>query len=141
MRILLVEDSYSISLTLRFALEIEGHEVLSVERGEQGLPLLQKHSFDLILLDLQTGGISAQKFTEALKKIKTVKDDDSPIVCLFSASASIEDEARRLGIHHVIRKPFDCEQLIFYLNSIQRRGTSWQINSLQSVESLAQLAC
>ena len=51
-RILIIEDEKTLARALEIKLTLSGFEVKAVFNGEDGVNLLQKESFDLILLDL-----------------------------------------------------------------------------------------
>src|SRR5690606_42084889 len=50
--ILVVEDNLDNSKLVSWILEDEGYDVTCVERGERCLALLEKHDYDLTLLDI-----------------------------------------------------------------------------------------
>lgn len=112
MRILIVEDYLGIQFALNTALTWEGHEVEVVDRGEAALYLYNKKSFDLILLDLNTNGISAHAFMDQMTTLLHVKSLPRPYIILLSANQELEFEAHRLGTDLFIKKPFVLEEIV-----------------------------
>jgi DNA-binding response OmpR family regulator len=128
MRILTIEDHDGIRIALEILLELEGHAVLSVDRGEEAVKILDRAdgepAFDLILLDLTTNGMSADHFMSALRERES-KGWSRPPVCILSASSHLEAEAKRLRSEYFIRKPFDPADLLDTLSKLHTlRGTA-----------------
>jgi DNA-binding response OmpR family regulator len=127
MRILSIEDHDGIRIALEILLELEGHVVVSVDRGEEALRQLRdpaQDAFDLILLDLTTNGMTADEFLKQLRELGAAGEISAPPVCILSASAHIEGEARRLSTEYFIRKPFDPADLMDTLERLQRRPSA-----------------
>jgi two-component system sensor histidine kinase/response regulator len=81
-RILIVEDNEVNQKLAQKLLEKMGHEVRLVANGEEACQALQRHEFDLVLMDLQMpvmGGL------EATRKIR-VSEHDSTCGCARSAA-------------------------------------------------------
>ncbi len=57
-RILVVDDEAPIRVTLERLLQRRGYAVMVARSGEEALPLIEQHTFDLLLLDLKLPGIS-----------------------------------------------------------------------------------
>ena len=55
-RVLLVEDSAEIREALQEILEVEGYRITAVGSAEEGLELLQKDAFDLVVSDFTLPG-------------------------------------------------------------------------------------
>src|SRR5687767_14303804 len=123
MRILSIEDHDGIRIALEILLELEGHSVVSVDRGEDALEQMRRSAdpFDLILLDLTTNGMTADEFLEELRVLDEAGAVARPPICILSASARIEEEAHRLNAEFFIRKPFDPADLMETLESLQAR--------------------
>lgn len=60
-RVLIVEDDEDISMVEEAYLESAGFQTMTVRSGAEVSGLLQKESFDLILLDLMLPGKAAMK--------------------------------------------------------------------------------
>ncbi len=65
--ILIVDDEEDIRLYLGDALSQDGFEVHTAKNGREGIDLVQQHSIDMVLLDLNLPDIGG---LEVLKEIK-----------------------------------------------------------------------
>ncbi|MBI4252908.1 response regulator [Candidatus Uhrbacteria bacterium] len=88
-KILIIEDEKSMARALELKLAFAGFESKAAGNGEEGLALLEKETFDLVLLDIIMPKIDGFAVLEALKekKIKT------PVIVLTNLSQD-EDEKR-----------------------------------------------
>jgi len=69
MRILLIDDQQDYLDSTTTLLEREGHEVVGVTSGEEGLELLRKDHFDLLLVDYyMPGGMTGEEVVNELRK-------------------------------------------------------------------------
>lgn len=124
-KILLVDDDEELCDELAGILEEEGYAVTTAFEGMQGKKLLEKNSYDLVLLDIKMPGISG------LEMLKYAKDRKAPGkfvlitggVAADTASNTIkvavaeQDQAIVKLADGIIGKPFD---VIDILNKIQQ---------------------
>lgn len=66
-RILLIDDNEDAILMLRAFLEIQGHNVISANTGEQGVILAERHRPDVLFVDIGLPGISGFEVAAALR--------------------------------------------------------------------------
>ena len=124
-RILVTDDDIYIGDLLEKALLREGYCVKRAYSGTEALMLIQKESFDLILLDLMLPGLSGE---ELLPKIK-----DIPVIAV-SAKADVFDKVRTLlcGADDYITKPFELSELLARVAvSLRRSETVGAANVLR----------
>ena len=115
--ILIVDDEPGIRQSLKGVLEDEGYKTAAVGSGEACLEALEKHSFDVVLLDIWLPGMDG---LEALEKIKQA--DDGPEVIMISGHGTIETAVRatKLGAFDFLEKPLSLEKtLILLKNAIE----------------------
>ncbi len=111
-RVLVCDDSESICHLASMLLKRSGCSVECVNSGEDALTLLEKQSFDLLLLDVVLPGISG---LEVAKKIRDRLGNSGflPIILLTS---NVDVELRREGLEagatDFVSKPFDPVELI-----------------------------
>lgn len=123
MRILLIEDDYNLSLTLTFQLEHEGITVDTCRNGEDALYYMNSKTHDLILLDRmlpQVDGITLlKKFRES--------GSQTPVIIL-TALGELGDKVTGLdaGADDYLVKPFEFEELMARIRSINRRPRQWE---------------
>jgi signal transduction histidine kinase/CheY-like chemotaxis protein len=65
-RILIVEDEPSVAQLMVDVLQEEGHQAESVLNSQEGLTLISRHTYDLIVCDLRMPQIDGQAFYDAL---------------------------------------------------------------------------
>lgn len=118
MRVLLIEDSKSLSQALVAVLKKEKYEVENVYDGESGLEFGLSNVFDIILLDVMLPEMSG---FEVLKKLRQNKIT-TPIIMLTALS----DEANKVhgldcGADDYIAKPFSIPELLARIRALTRR--------------------
>ncbi len=107
-KILVVDDEKVIREGCREVLTLEGFEVVLAENGEQGLKMIEKAHFDVILLDLMMPGLSG---FDVLSHVKALHPDTSIIVITGYATIENSIEAMKKGAFDFIPKPFSPDQL------------------------------
>lgn len=93
-KILIIENNKAMASALEIKLIHSGFEIKITANGEDGLAVLEKEEFSLVLLDLIIPKLDGFKVLEKLKEI----GNKTPIIVLSNLSQS-EDEmrARELG--------------------------------------------
>lgn len=112
-RVLIVEDDGDISMVEEAYLEAAGFQTVIVSDGTEVSDLLQRESFDLILLDLMLPGKSGY---EVCREIRDRVD--IPILMVTARTESV-DKIRGLGLgaDDYIAKPFDPAELVARVNA------------------------
>ena len=113
-RILIVDDDHDILSALKKRLSWMGHEVLTVEDGEQALRLVAEEAPDLMLLDIELPVLSGLDILKKLaEKRSSVPPQSTPEVIVITAFGTIDRavEAIRLGAFDFLTKPFDPDHL------------------------------
>lgn len=116
-KILLIEDSETIVVGLKYLLETEGFNVKIVKNIKDTYEILKNEKFDLILLDINLPDGKGFSICEDLKK-----NDNIPIIFL-TARDEEKDIVKGLdmGADDYIVKPFRNRELISRINNILRR--------------------
>jgi len=117
--ILIIDDEPGIRDSLKGILEDEGFKVSLAASGEAGLDLLQKHSFDIVLLDIWLPGMDG---LEALQKIREL--ENGPEAIMISGHGTIETAVRatKLGAYDFLEKPLSIDRtLILIKNAVGAR--------------------
>jgi signal transduction histidine kinase/DNA-binding response OmpR family regulator len=107
-KILVIDDEVAIQSLCQRALSQEGHSVATASSGEEGLELLAREGFDLILSDLRMPGIDGIKL---LKKIKETNPGTEVIIITGQATIETAIEALKGGAFDYILKPFNIGEL------------------------------
>ena len=115
--ILIIEDDELLNDMIKRLLTQYGYDVTSSYSGSEALLLIDRSSFDLILLDLMLPGIPGET---VLEKIKSAID--IPIIGV-SAKTDIDSKVNliRNGADDFITKPFDNQELLVRIEAVLRR--------------------
>jgi signal transduction histidine kinase len=106
-RLLVVDDNEDNRYTLTLQLEIEGYQNITIaEDGQGALDLLQKHEFDLLLLDVMMPKLDGYQVLESLKGQGRLHN--LPVI-MISALNEVASVVRciELGAEDYLPKPFD----------------------------------
>jgi DNA-binding NtrC family response regulator len=118
-KILVIDDEAGIRESLEVLLTLEGYRVEMAIDGEEGLAMLEQHTYDLVLLDLALPG---QTGLELLPHIHE-RYPELPVV-MITAYGTVDNvvEAVRAGAENFVQKPWDNEKLLADIRSaIARR--------------------
>lgn len=116
-KILIVEDDPKINKMIQTLLRKNQYIAVSAFSGTEALLLLERESFDLILLDLMLPGLSGE---EILVKIN--EQFQIPIICVSAKDdLNTKVELIRYGADDYITKPFNNEELIVRIGAVLRR--------------------
>jgi DNA-binding response OmpR family regulator len=118
--ILVIEDEAAIANIVRIALERDGHRVVCVRTGEEGLAELPRHRFDLVVLDIGLPGIDGLEVCRRIRALSQL-----PIIMLTAR----DEEADRvtgleLGADDYVPKPFSPRELAARVKAVLRRSTA-----------------
>jgi CheY-like chemotaxis protein len=110
-RVLLAEDVRVNQQLVVRTLEKRGHVIEVASDGQQALELASKHSYDVILMDVQMPGMDGFQATEAIRKLDA--QSQIPIIAL-TAHAMVGDRQRCLaaGMNDYLAKPLDLVRLV-----------------------------
>ena len=109
-KILLVDDEAGFAELLRDLLTMDGYEVEVAHDGEEGLSKLSTFTPDAIISDIVMPRLSG---FDMFKKIKATPATAS-IPFLFITGFQddrVLQEARKIGVFGILRKPVDIEQI------------------------------
>lgn len=124
-RILVVEDEKDIQNIIKAFLENAEYKVETADDGLEGINIIQKNKFDLILLDIMMPKIDGFTVCEMIRKNSNV-----PIIIL---TALTDEESQLKGFDKLaddyITKPFSMPIVLKHIEAILRRTD----NSKESV--------
>uniref|UniRef100_A0AAU3GUR0 Response regulator transcription factor n=1 Tax=Streptomyces sp. NBC_01401 TaxID=2903854 RepID=A0AAU3GUR0_9ACTN len=93
-RVLIVEDDKDVRRAVQLGLRHQGHEVVAVETGEEGLEQLRPFRPDVVILDLMLPGISGLDVCRRIRNrdqvpiiVVTARGDDIDVVVGLEAGA------------------------------------------------------
>jgi two-component system response regulator RegX3 len=118
-RILVVEDEASLAESLKFALEVEGFEVVTAGTGGEGVERAQALNPSLVLLDVMLPESSG---LDVCRQIRS--SSDVPIIMVSARDAEADMVAGlELGADDYVTKPFSTRELVARVRAQIRRST------------------
>lgn len=119
-KILIIDDEKSIRKTLREILEYEKYQVDEAVDGIEGLTLIEKNKYDIVLCDIKMPKMDG---IEVLDKINA-SSSDIPVV-MISGHGNIETavEAVKKGAFDFIAKPLDLNRLLVTIRNAMDKST------------------
>ena len=119
-RVLTVDDSASIRLTINATLSAAGYAVTEANDGAQGLKIAQSQPFDLIITDLNMPEMDGLQMIEEIRKGSAAAG--VPIIFLSTESdGEMKARAKAAGATGWLTKPFDPENLIKIVRKVVGR--------------------
>lgn len=116
--ILVVEDDFHINELLKETFEQEGYKCTQAFSGTEARMLLEKCSYDVVILDLMLPGIPGE---EVLKEIR--KRGKTPTIVLTAKDTmDSKVEFLRNGADDYITKPFDIQEVLARVEVQLRRN-------------------
>jgi two-component system nitrogen regulation response regulator NtrX len=119
-KILIIDDERSIRNTLREILEYEDYTVEDIDNGVDGLDMIQKGDYDLVLCDIKMNRMDGMEvLTEGL-----MAKPDLPFI-MISGHGTIETavEASKKGAFDFISKPPDLNRLLITVRNALDRAS------------------
>ena len=115
-RILAVDDEKPIVDLLKLVLSRTGYQCVAAYDGVQAADLIERESFDLILLDVMLPGI------DGFELMDYIRTTDTPVIFL-TAKHAVADRVKglRMGAEDYIVKPFDVLELVARVDGVLRR--------------------
>ncbi len=123
MKILLVEDSKTISDNIQKFLSLEHFTVDAVFDWQSALSKAEKNDYDCIVLDIMLPEVDGLAVCKQIRKTS-----ETPII-MTTAKGQIEDkkEAYEYGADDYLVKPFDLEELLLRIKALLKRKNSFEI--------------
>lgn len=111
MKVLHIDDSPEICDLYTDMFTADGSEIQSVNDGKQGLELVLKNDYDLILIDIYMPKYSGMQFLRDLKVQRPSEMKKVVVVSMLEFTTSQTEELLKLGIHSIETKPSNLQQL------------------------------
>lgn len=130
-KIMIVEDEKHIVELLRFNLEQQGYDVISIENGKEAVSAILKEVPSLILLDLMLPGKDGIEICREVKQNRETRN--IPIIMLTAKGEEFDKVlGLEMGADDYITKPFGIKELIARVRAVLRRMQ----HSLPSAENI-----
>ena len=105
--LLVVDDEEGVRQTLKFIFK-DDYSMLLAETGSQAIELAQANRVDVVISDIQLGGMSG---IELLGKLKAIDSEIEVIMLTAHATSETERQALRYQANDYLDKPFDVSVL------------------------------
>ncbi len=108
LQILLVDDEVDFRRATRTTFERRGFQVVEAENGNQAIEIVQRHKFDVAILDLKMPGLTG---IETLQKLREIQRE-LPVIIL-TGHGTVKDALAgfKLEISEFLQKPVDIDLL------------------------------
>jgi two-component system phosphate regulon response regulator PhoB len=120
-KILIIEDESDLVRTLEYNFQQAGFEVISTNRGRDGLRLAAARAPDLVLLDLMLPDLQG---TDVCRQLKS--DPKTRTIPVIMVTARVEEVDRvvgfEIGADDYVTKPFSTRELVLRARAVLRRG-------------------
>ena len=108
-KILIVDDDARLCNSLKVFLSNQNSEIITAYSGKEAIELLNKDTFDLILLDVVMPDMSGYQVMDFMHSRDL---DTSVIVMTGYAPSDLAAEVQPKGAYAYLLKPFDLEELV-----------------------------
>lgn len=112
--ILVVDDDRALRSLLQALLESEGYAVESASDGHIAWEKLvrQPERYEAVILDVEMPRMNGLQLLQALGQPEAGR---APPFLVMSANSEALHQARRMGVRHVLEKPFPLEALLTFV--------------------------
>ena len=119
-KILMIEDDFMIAESTLTLLRYHQFDVEWVNNGIDGLALLSKNAFDLVLLDL------GLPLMDGMQILKQIRQRASIPVLIISARDQLQNRVDGLnqGADDYLVKPYEFDELLARIHALLRRGNT-----------------
>ena len=112
---LLIDDDEWIRDSLSIYFDSEGCSIFTCETAEEGLQILDRQRFDIIIADYRLPGMDGIQFFE---RILLPHPDVVKILITAYPTDTVSCQARQAGVQRVISKPFTSSELLECLTAL-----------------------
>jgi two-component system alkaline phosphatase synthesis response regulator PhoP len=133
-QILIVEDNADLAYGLSNNLEIDGHNVATVETGEAALEHIRDRRPNLVVLDLMLPGIDGY---QVLRRLRS-DGHDMPVLVLTARGEEADKVLGfRLGADDYVTKPFGVLEILARISALLRRANRYA--ALNAIERAGEI--
>ena len=128
-RILVIDDEGRNREFLKEFLDVEGFDVETAKDGQEGIEVLEKMDFDLVLTDLKMPRADGLAVLEGLRRI-----NPQTVAIVFTGFGSIDTavKAVKLGAYDYITKPLKIEEISLVIHrALEHRKLSLENEMLR----------
>lgn len=127
-KILIIDDNNDICLLLERFLSKQGYKTASVQRGDDGLTLLRKEAFELVICDFKLPDIDG---LEMLRRIKVMHPSTAVIIITGYSDVRMAVQTVKHGAYDYVTKPLYPDEILYTIKAALER----RIQSLNQVKA------
>ena len=128
-QILIVEDEKSMREVLKILLAGEGYDVTAAADSVDGMNLLNRDIFDMVITDIKMPKING---FEILKKVREISPDTLVIMITAFGTTESAIEAMQLGAYDYIHKPFKIDEIrVVVKKALEKRKLREEVSILR----------
>jgi type IV pilus assembly protein PilB len=120
-RVLVVEDDRTVSLVVKYFLELEGFDVLIATDGASGLEVVRRVRPQLIVTDCNMPGMNGMSMVKVLREDPLTRDI-AVLMLTSEEGVDKETEALAVGVDDYIVKPVEPRRLAARVKSVLTRS-------------------
>lgn len=117
-RILIIDDNHDICVLLERFLSKQGYKTASALKGEDGLALVRKDAFELVICDFKLPDIDG---LEILRRIKVLSPNTAVIIITGYSDVRIAVQAVKHGAYDYVTKPLYPDEILYTIKSALER--------------------
>ncbi|MGE0568157.1 MAG: sigma-54-dependent transcriptional regulator [Bacteroidia bacterium] len=117
-KVLIIDDEKGIRRSIREILEFEKYEIDEAEDGEQGLDMITKNKYDVVLCDIKMPKMDGM---ELLQKFMDASIDAALIMMSGHGTIETAVEAVKSGAYDYLAKPIDLNRLLVTIRNAMQK--------------------
>ncbi|MBD2753336.1 sigma-54-dependent transcriptional regulator [Spirosoma validum] len=117
-KILIIDDNNDICLLLERFLSKQGYKTASVQRGDDGLTLLRKEAFELVICDFKLPDIDG---LEMLRRIKVMHPTTAVIIITGYSDVRMAVQTVKHGAYDYVTKPLYPDEILYTIKAALER--------------------
>ena len=118
-RILLVEDGPVNQEVAQGLLEMQGYQVQIANNGREALEMLERQTFDVVLMDLEMPEMDGLSATAEIRRRELNAEGRVPIIAMTAhAVSSMREQCFKLGMDGYLTKPIQPQELFEALERV-----------------------
>ena len=122
MNVLFIEDDRMNRRVVRDMLDGAGVTMTEAESAEDGLKLIEEHTFDMILVDLRMPGMDGITAIAHIRARHDTKAQLPIIVVTADVAADLRERCLAAGADEILFKPIAMDSLFDTMGKVMARG-------------------
>lgn len=118
MKILVVDDLPNITRVISKYLNAKGHSCITSTSGKEGLELIKKKKFDVVLLDLDMPEVSGFDIIDEVENDVKLKDCKIIVQTAINLTNTEIDNLYKKGVMWFVKKPLQLRELLETIESV-----------------------